>query len=93
MAGMYYRRGRMERTPCCVCGGGDTERHHPDYSRPLFVYWLCKQHHIDWHKHERENPKVKIEDWLPSGSAPARIGPVEFLSCENNAAKFGHPRA
>lgn len=93
MAGMYYRRGLMERTPCCVCGGHDTERHHPDYGRPLFIYWLCKEHHRAWHAHERASPMAKIETWLPPGSRPARIGSVENVSRENNAAFFGHPRA
>jgi hypothetical protein len=28
----------------------DGEKHHEDYSRPLDVVYLCKQHHIDRHK-------------------------------------------
>ena len=30
------------------------ERHHPDYSKPLDIIWLCKMHH------EEEHHKVKM---------------------------------
>lgn len=43
-------RGDLVRKPCCICGG--TYRvagHHPDYSRPLFVIWLCTKHHVRLH--------------------------------------------
>jgi len=42
------RDGRLKRLPCLVCG--DTaEAHHPDYSRPLDVMWLCQPHHKETH--------------------------------------------
>lgn len=25
------------------------QRHHPDYSKPLEIIWLCKRHHTDLH--------------------------------------------
>jgi len=28
-----------------------TDAHHEDYSRPLDVIWLCRQHHADLHKY------------------------------------------
>src|SRR5690349_10806365 len=34
------RRGEIKPQPCWVCGGA-AEAHHPDYSRPLDVAWLC----------------------------------------------------
>lgn len=39
--------GRIVRpTACPFCGAhGPTEAHHVDYSRPLHVYWACRQCH------------------------------------------------
>lgn len=31
--------------PCEVCGDKKTHRHHPDYSKPLEVVFLCRKHH------------------------------------------------
>lgn len=39
------RDGKLERTPCMVCGAEKVEGHHPDYDRPLDVVWLCNKHH------------------------------------------------
>lgn len=44
------RDGRLIRLPCEVCGA-KAEAHHDDYSKPLDVRWLCKKHHVEWHKH------------------------------------------
>lgn len=41
--------GRLIRLPC-FCGETKTEGHHEDYSKPLEVIWLCKQHHTDLRK-------------------------------------------
>ena len=32
----------------CLCGA-KAEAHHPDYSKPLEVVWLCKRHHREAH--------------------------------------------
>lgn len=37
--------------PECTCA---PEAHHPDYSRPLDVVWLCDGHHKEAHKLARE---------------------------------------
>ena len=45
-AGVYLRRGLIQRKPCEVCG--TTRRltmHHDDYSKPLDVRWLRRKHH------------------------------------------------
>jgi len=34
--------------PCEVCGD-KAERHHPDYTQPLLVKWLCRRHHAEVH--------------------------------------------
>lgn len=43
------RDGRMFPMPCIVCGK-NAEAHHPDYSQPLYVIWLCTTHHREVHK-------------------------------------------
>jgi hypothetical protein len=44
-AGVYLRRGKLTREPCIICGSPDSVMHHPDYSRPLDVIWLCRPDH------------------------------------------------
>lgn len=43
------RRAFPDPQPCEVCGDPDTDRHHDDYSKPLAIRWLCRQHHISGH--------------------------------------------
>jgi len=44
------RDGRLERQPCEECGSTeDVEAHHPDYSNPYDVVWLCREHHRQRH--------------------------------------------
>ena len=40
--------GKLTELPCIICGN-KAEAHHPDYSRPLDVVWLCKPHHKETH--------------------------------------------
>lgn len=42
--------GKLTPLPCLICGTAETEAHHPDYSRPLDVIWLCTTHHKAAHK-------------------------------------------
>lgn len=46
------RDGRLFKQPCQVCGNTKSEAHHPDYSKPLEVEWLCKLHHEEVHSNE-----------------------------------------
>lgn len=50
-AGVYLRRGKLERKPCEVCGE-KAQMHHNDYSKPLEVTWLCRKHHLELHAKE-----------------------------------------
>lgn len=43
------KRGRLVKQPCEVCNAPDVEAHHDDYSQPLAVRWLCKEHHRAHH--------------------------------------------
>lgn len=44
------RTGRLRRMPCEVCGDKNTQAHHCNYNNLLDVHWLCRKHHIEWHK-------------------------------------------
>lgn len=45
------RAGRLVRLPCEACGTTvRVEAHHPDYSKPLDVRWLCDTHHHEEHR-------------------------------------------
>lgn len=43
------KRGDLTKTPCHICGDEKVHGHHPDYSRPLDVVWLCVTHHTAIH--------------------------------------------
>ena len=43
------RRGELLRGPCEDCGDPTSEAHHDDYSKPLSVRWLCRDHHVQHH--------------------------------------------
>lgn len=53
MVSIRLARGTMERGSCDVCGCDDVQAHHDDYSKPLDIRWLCKEHHMI--EHERMN--------------------------------------
>lgn len=51
--GMRVKRGTLKKEPCFLCNSTvRIEAHHPDYSKPLWVVWLCRKHHIDLHRDE-----------------------------------------
>jgi len=43
------KRGEIKRQPCSSCGSSKSEQHHPDYSKPLLIEWLCRQCHAALH--------------------------------------------
>lgn len=51
--GNAVRDGRLTPQPCFVCGA-PAHAHHPDYSAPLAVSWLCPRHHALVHREHRE---------------------------------------
>lgn len=51
--GRAIRSGRLHPLPCFCCGK-KSEAHHPDYSSPLDVVWLCPTHHKQAHAIAKE---------------------------------------
>ena len=47
-AATYKRRGKLVEQPCHC--GAKAEMHHPDYTKPLAVVWLCRAHHLEAHR-------------------------------------------
>ena len=43
------KTGKVARKVCGECGNEKAEGHHPDYSKPLEVQWLCRRHHLRHH--------------------------------------------
>lgn len=43
------KSGKVVKGYCQVCGATDVFAHHPDYSEPLRVDWLCREHHRQAH--------------------------------------------
>lgn len=53
------RRGHLIPWGCMACENQHAVAHHPDYSLPLDVVWLCEVHHIQLHK---EAVQYKLEE-------------------------------
>ena len=43
------KRGKLVRQPCVICGSPHTEKHHPDYSKPLEAVDMCHRDHMAEH--------------------------------------------
>lgn len=50
LAGKALQRGKLKRRPCQVCGDERSQMHHPDYSEPYRIEWLCRKHHAEKHR-------------------------------------------
>ena len=54
-------RGKLIRKPCVKCGVKKSDAHHPDYSKPLEVIWLCETHHYELHRGSRKKDEGSYE--------------------------------
>ncbi len=52
------RSGKLTKKPCAICGKIKVEGHHPDHSKPLEAVFLCKRHHLGWHRFKRQLQRV-----------------------------------
>ena len=57
ITGNAIRDGKLMKRPCEICNNIKAEAHHDDYEKPLEIRWLCKKHHVEHHKQERENQR------------------------------------
>ncbi len=53
-----YKKEILKRN-CFVCGDINSVAHHFDYSKPLNVIWLCKNHHRIYHIIKKEEDRRK----------------------------------
>lgn len=69
--GNALKRGKIKPWPVCAVPECDQkpEAHHPDYSAPLSVVWLCKRHHTAAHQIARDTSRPWQISSPPSGSA------------------------
>lgn len=47
-------RGVLQKQPCAHCGSKQSQAHHPDYSDPRTVVWLCRPCHEVLHVERKE---------------------------------------
>jgi hypothetical protein len=70
------RDGTLSRGECVVCGTNERiHGHHPDYSRPLDVVWLCAKHHAEEHRRIRQ-------DYPPRHTPPPKTQPDATVDIE-----------
>ncbi len=56
---MRVNRGKIIKTPCIIClSEKNLESHHPDYSKPDLIAWLCRKCHRSIHKNKRLEKQV-----------------------------------
>lgn len=57
LTGNAIKYGKLIKQPCEVCGVLEVDAHHDDYTKPMEVRWLCRVHHAEHHKNERERTR------------------------------------
>lgn len=55
-------RKKIKKQPCQDCGRKtNVQAHHPDYSKPFDVLWVCPIHHKNYHKKSVKQTKAKFK--------------------------------
>ena len=49
LANYAEKKGEIKKQPCEICKSEIAYKHHPDYSKPLEVVWLCPSCHKKLH--------------------------------------------
>ena len=52
MVRTLIKKGIIKRQPCSICSNAKSKAHHPDYTKPLEIVWLCQKHHTREHLKE-----------------------------------------
>lgn len=60
--GNALRDGHLKKDPCFMCGSEKVEGHHPDYSKPLDVIWLCPGCHKSIHAYEDRANEIRSSE-------------------------------
>src|SRR5579863_2386869 len=56
-SGMLTKRGSIQKRPCEICQDKNSQRHHENYSNHSEVHWLCRKHHLMYHRGEITLPR------------------------------------
>lgn len=81
------KTGKLVKQPCEKCGKQvRIEAHHTDYSKPLDVVWLCRQHHKEIHR-THGNEEIPYIDWK---IRPRALPQQKF---EDTSFNFGNEQA
>jgi hypothetical protein len=65
------RSGKVIRPDTCPCGNPNPHGHHPDYSKPLMVMWLCPKCHSALHY--EMGKKMRPDDYQPQESEELEV--------------------
>ena len=57
LANNARRDGKLIPEPC-KCGCDHVEMHHPDYTKPLDIVWICHDCHLELHENERKEAEL-----------------------------------
>ena len=71
--------GRIDKQHC-VCGATEVEAHHPDYSQPLKVLWLCKKCHVNLHLTLKRRQTALVSKCLDNTTGAVR-------TCESKSVR------
>lgn len=101
--------GALKKPRWCECCGKPAHRngpkkaglhaHHPDYSRPLYVFWLCRSCHAQWRRRRkaRKLPEAMtlIALVVPKSRAVAwrKVAEADKRTLENWVAYRAHRAA